>query len=153
MAPSKIHYMCPQHEAEEFQSTGCMFHTDGLNQNVSNIIPMYIYIYTSTSTSIYPSLPSSIYHSTTPQATNIFNPFALTMQPSNSRSPLLTELLEDTRLRGRPFRSCLVLETGQSWVMWPTICCFVGDEFTCYLLTPSSKHELNRYDTSMYIYV
>lgn len=37
--------MCPQHEAEEFQSTGCMFHTDGLNQNVSNIIPMYIYIY------------------------------------------------------------------------------------------------------------
>ena len=121
-----------QHEAEEFQSaTGCLFHTDGLYQNVSIAI-FNVYICIRTSASIPSFHLQSNSHSTTPQATNIFNPsfdLPLTMQPSNSRSPLLTELLEDNaRLRWRPFRSCRVLEkTGQSRVMWPIICCFVGE--------------------------
>lgn len=122
-----------QHEAEEFQSTtGCLCHTDGLCiPECFNSYIQCLYIYIRTSASI-PSIfnltltlqlhklqTSSIHYLTSHWP----------LQPSNSRSPLLTELLEDNaRLRWRPFRSCRVLEkTGQSRVMWPIICCFVGE--------------------------
>jgi len=97
------HEVSVQHEAEEFQSTtGCLFHTDGLciAECFNSYIQCFIYY---TQFSIHPFHLQSKSHSTTPQATNIFNPLfdlPLTMQPSNSRSPLLTELLEDNaRLR------------------------------------------------------
>ena len=129
LAPSKVHYTCP---TWSWGVAGWLLPECFNNYIIYQCMYIYIYIHLLQHSSIHPFHLQSNSHSTTPQATNIFNPLfdlPLTMQPSNSRSPLLTELLEDNaRLRWRPFRSCRVLEkTGQSRVMWPIICCFVRE--------------------------
>lgn len=82
-----------QHEAEEFQSTtGCLCHTDGLcipECFNSYIQCLYIYIYTYFS--IHPFHLQSNSHSTTPQATNIFNPlFDLPLTIATEQLPFTT---------------------------------------------------------------